>query len=112
MEAMRKRYKEVREGDRTIDYEAILTGSPTNRVHRRMIAHAKSVRHKLHHDKKFTDRALLWYNCRVKYSSINKYCDAQSKQGKDLDPKNIGKEIKHCDTAIGYQGRIMGNLDK
>lgn len=103
---MRKTYKVVKKGNKVIDYEAILTGAPTNREHRRLVAYSNSMKLKLKHDKKFLDAALLWYQCRIKYTSIEKYCDAESVRGKILDPKNVYKEIKPCDQALGYRGRI------
>jgi hypothetical protein len=109
MDDMRKTFKVVRKGDKTIDYEAILTGAPTNREHRRLVAYSKSMKLKLKHDKKFLDAAMLWFQCRVKYTSIEKYCDAQAARGKILDPKNVYKEIKPCDKAVGYRGRIKSN---
>jgi hypothetical protein len=106
MEDMRKKYKVVHQGDKTIDYEAILTGSPTNRERRRLMKYSKSPNLKLQHDKQFLDAAYLWYQCRVRYSSIEKYCDSLSQRKKIPDPKNVLREIKHCDRAIGYKGRI------
>jgi len=102
MAEMRKNIKIVHKGDKTIDYEAILTGSPTNREHRRLIEYSKSMNLKLAHDKKYLDAAYLWYQCRVRYSSIEKYCNSQTHRMKTLDPKNILKKIKPCDEAIGY----------
>jgi len=89
MAEMIKNYKTVHNGDKTIDYEAILTGSPTNRERRRLMKYTKSMKLKLEHDKKYLDAAYLWYQCRVRYSSVEKYCNSQTHRTKMLDPKNI-----------------------
>jgi len=111
MAEMIKNYKTVHKGDKTVDYEAILTGSPTNREHRRLIEYSRNMKLKLKHDKKYLDAAYLWYQCRVRYSSIEKYCNSQNQRTKMLDPKNILKKIKPCDKAIGYySGRIKKQI--
>ncbi|MFC2012424.1 hypothetical protein ACFLVU_04775, partial [Chloroflexota bacterium] len=59
---------------------------------------------KLKNDKIFVDAAQNWYQCRVAYPSINKYCEAP--ENYKLDPKNISKQIRPCDEAVGYQRRL------
>ncbi len=89
-----------------VDYHKVLTEQPMSRAHRRMIALGKKVKLRLKNDNIFMNAAQLWYQCRVVYPSVNKYCDAQSLNGNQLDSKNIEKKIKQCDEAIGYQGRL------
>ena len=60
----------------------------------------------MRNDRIFVNAARLWYQCRVAYPSINKFCDAKSNEGIILDPKNVGKQIRPCDEAVGYVRRL------
>lgn len=106
LERIRNFYKLRKYKGEVIDFHKILTEQPMSRWHRRMIASGKTAKLKLKNDRIFMNAAQHWYQCRVVFSSVNKYCEAQSYKGIRLDPKNIEKEIKPCDQAVGYQGRI------
>jgi hypothetical protein len=88
-----------------INYEYILTQKPTNRIHRRIVDKAQKGNLKLIHDKKILRAAERWYQCRVVYPGIEKYCNAEAARGVILEPKKIDKEIRPCDDAIGYNRR-------
>jgi len=106
LDRLNRIYKLRKIGKKTYDFEKILTEEPMSRMHRRMVAYGKKANLKLKNDRIFMNAARHWYQCRVVYSSINKFCDVQSKKGILLDPKNVQKEIRHCDQAVGYQGRM------
>lgn len=106
LERMRKAYKVRKYKGKIVDFHEVLTEQPMSRIHRRMIANGKKVNLKLKNDRIFVNAAQNWYQCRVAYSSINKFCDAQSEKGIILDPKNVDKQIRPCDEAVGYQRRL------
>jgi hypothetical protein len=105
LDRLNRIYKLRKIGKKTYDFEKILTEEPMSRMHRRMVAYGKKANLKLKNDRIFMNAARHWYQCRVVYSSINKFCDVQSKKGILLDPKNVQKEIRHCDQAVGYHKR-------
>jgi hypothetical protein len=100
LEKVRNFYLVRKNKGKIIDYHKILTEQPMSRMHRRMIADSKKVNLKLKNDRIFMNAARLWHQCRVVYPSVNKYCEAQSAHGEQLDPKNIEKMIKPCDEAV------------
>jgi len=106
-ERMRKFYTVRKYKGKTIDFHKVLTQEPMSRMHRRMVAGSKAAKLKLKNDRVFVDAAKNWYQCRVAYPSINKFCDAQSEKGIILDPKNVDKQIRPCDEAVGYQRRFQ-----
>ncbi|MFC1955987.1 hypothetical protein ACFLWZ_05630 [Chloroflexota bacterium] len=72
-----------------------------------MVAAAKAINLKLKNDRTIIDTARHWYQCRVAYSSIDKYLDAEADRGNiNLDLKNIQKQIRSCDDAVGYVRRL------
>jgi hypothetical protein len=113
LEKIRNYYKMRKYKGKVLDFHDILTNQPMSRWHRRIIAAGKAHKLKLKNDRIFVDAAEQWYKCRILYPSINKYCEAQSKLNEKvkLDEKNIYKQIKPCDEALGYQGRIKKRSD-
>ena len=107
-ERMRRFYTVRKYKGKTIDFHKVLTEEPMSRMHRRMVAGSKAAKLKLKNDRIFVNAAQNWYQCRVAYPSINKFCDAQSEKGIILDPKNIDKQIRPCDEAVGYLRRLPG----
>jgi hypothetical protein len=88
------------------DFEHILTMESNSRIHRRLAKNRKKTNKVFKHDYKFLDAAWLWYQCRVAYKSIEEFLSAEAEKGNDkLDYKNVQKEIKLCDDAIGYLKR-------
>jgi hypothetical protein len=83
-----------------LNFENILQKKPTSRIHRRIIANAKSSRIKLKHDRTIYKASEHWYECRVINKSINEFLSKEDNPGLDL--KNIQKEIKPIDVAMGY----------
>jgi hypothetical protein len=104
LERLRYIYKVRKYKGKVIDFHNVLTEQPMSRWHRRIVASSKAVKLKLKNDRIFKEAARHWYNCRVVYSSINKYCDAPGNY--HLDPKNINKQIRPCDDAVGYIRRL------
>ena len=106
LERLRRIYKLRKFGKRIYDFEKVLTEEPMSRMRRRIVASSKKANLKLKSDRIFMNAARHWYQCRVVYSSIDKFCDVQSEKGILLDPKNVNKEIRPCDKAVGYHGRM------
>jgi hypothetical protein len=112
IERLNRIYRTKKYKGKILDFAKIMSEQPTNRWHRRIIASGKAVKLKLHNDKIFINAARTWYQCRVVYTSVNKYCDAQSKLGVIFDPKNVEKQIRPCDDALGYIRRIPRKANK
>ncbi len=106
LERLRYIYKLRKYKGKIIDFHKVLTEQPMSRWHRRMIASGKAAKLKLKNDRVIVEAARHWYQCRVAYPSINKFCYAQSQHEIFLDPKNLHKQISPCDKAVGYQGRL------
>ena len=106
LERLKRIYKVRKLKGKIVDFEKVLTEEPMSRMHKRMVAAGKAAKLKLKSDRIFLNAARHWYNSRVAYSSINKYCEAQSAKGIMLDPKNVEKQIRPCDEALGYQKRL------
>lgn len=106
LERLRHIYKSRIYKGKTIDFHKVLTEEPMSRWHRRMVASGKAAKLKLKNDRVIIEAAQHWYQCRVAYPSINKYCDALSKKTVMLDPKNVTKQIRPCDDALGYIRRL------
>ena len=100
LERLRRIYKLRKYKGKIIDFHKVLTEQPMSRWHRRMVASGKAAKLKLKNDRVIIEAARHWYKCRVAFSSINKYCDAP--ENYQLDPKNISKQIRTCDDAVGY----------
>jgi len=105
---LRKIYKVRKYKGKIYDFEDVLTNQPTSRMHRMVVSNAKKAGRVLRHDEKFLYGAWLWYQCRVVHSSIDKFCDKLAADGTILDPKNIDKDIRPYDEAVGYEKRIRG----
>ena len=90
-----------------IDFYKVLAEQPMSRLHREIIAGAKAADLKLKNDRTIVKAARHWYQCRVVFPSINKYCGAF--ENYQLDPKNISKQIRPCDEALGYIRRLPRN---
>jgi len=104
LEQIRNMYKLRKHKGKVIDFHKELTEKPTGRWHRKMVASAKAYNLKLKNDQVIMSAARHWYQCRVVYPSINKYCD--DPKNYNLDPKNISKQIKPCDDALEYISRL------
>jgi hypothetical protein len=102
MEKLKNIYKVKKYKDKVIDFDKLKIEQPTNRLIRRIIANSKAMKLKLHNDKIFINAARAWYQSRVVYGSVEKYCDAELMRGIMLDPKNVDKQIRPCDEAVGY----------
>jgi hypothetical protein len=101
-----KIYKVREYKGKTYNFEHILTQHPNNRMHRRLVAAGKGTNMKLHHDYKYLDAAWLWYQCRIIYQNIDDFLDAEEDKGNhNFDYKNVQKQIKICDDALGYMKR-------
>jgi hypothetical protein len=106
LDRLRKIYKVRKIKGKVYDLERVVTMESNSRMHRRITSSAKKTNMIFRHDYKFLDAAYLWYQCRVAYPSIEEFLSAEAKNGNDkLDYKNVQKEIKHCDDAIGYLKR-------
>ena len=104
LEKLRALYKLRKYKGKTIDFHKVLTEEPMSRWHRRIVASGKAAKLKLKNDRVIIEAARHWYKCRVAFSSINKYCGAP--ENYQLDPKNISKQIRPCDDAVGYIRRL------
>jgi hypothetical protein len=102
LERLKRFYKVRKYKGKTIDFEKVLTEQPMSRWHRRIVASGKAAKLQLKNERIFMDAARTWYRCRVAYSSVSKFCDAQN----ILDQKNVEKQIKPCDEALGYRSRL------
>ena len=103
-ERVRDFYKVRKRKGKIIDFHKVLTEQPMSRLHRQMVASSKAVNLKLKNDRTIVEAARHWYQCRVVFPSINKYCDAF--ENYRLEPKNISKQIRPCDDAVGYMKRL------
>ena len=89
---------------KVIDFHKVLSEQPMSRLHREMIAGAKAADLRLKNDKTIVKAAQHWYQCRVVFRGVNKYCAAL--ENYQLEPKNISKQIRPCDEALGYVRRL------
>jgi len=111
-EKARDFYKVRRYKGKIIDFHKVLGEQPMSRWHRRIVASAKAANLRLKNDKTIMEAARRWYQCRVVYRSINEFCDAKSSEGIILDPKNVDKQIRPCDDALGYIRRLPRKTNK
>jgi len=109
-EKVRNFYKVRKYKGRIIDFQKVLKEQPMSRLHRQMVASSKAVNLKLKNDRTIVKAARHWYQCRVVFPSINKYCGAF--ENYQLDPKNISKQIRPCDEALGYIRRLPRKTTK
>ncbi len=112
LERLRRVYKLRKYKGKIIDFHKVLTEQPMSRWHRRIVASGKAAKLKLKNDGVIMNAARTWYQCRVNYRSVAKYCDAQAKLGIILDPKNVDKQIRPCDDALGYIRRLPQKINK
>jgi hypothetical protein len=110
LEKLTRFYKERKHKGKVIDFQKVLKDQPMSRWHRRMVASSKAVGLKLKNDKTIVKAARHWYQCRVAFPSINKYCAAF--ENYQLDPKNISKQIRPCDEVLGYIRRLPRKTGK
>lgn len=110
LEKVRDFYKVRRYKGRVRNFQKVLKEQKMSRLHRQMIASSKAVGLKLKNDKTIVKAAEHWYQCRVVFPSINRYCDAPDNY--KLDPKNISKQIRPCDDAVGYIKRLRREISK
>lgn len=103
LDRLRKIYKVRKIKDKIYDFEEILTKQPNSRMHRWMVSGGRRAGLVLRHDDKLMESAWRWYQCRVVLSNIDEFCSKQAEEGIILDPKNIYKEIRPFDEAVGYQ---------
>ena len=97
---------------KVINFEYVLNKQPMSRMHRRMVVDAKNAKLFLVHDAKIYQTAERWYMCRVLCSGVEAYCNLQADQGITLDAKNVYKEIRPCDEAMGYVRRRPSKFKK
>jgi len=90
---------------KTYDLDKVMIQQRPSRMYRNLVANAKKAGLLLKNDKTIMKAARRWYQCRVVYPSVNEFCVAESRKEIILDPKNVDKEIRPCDEALGYQGR-------
>lgn len=97
---------------RVVDFYKVLSEQPMSRLHRQMVASSKAVGLKLKNDRTIVEAARRWYQCRVVYPSIKKFCDAKSREGIILEMQNVDKQIEPCDGAVGYIRRLRRKTSK
>jgi hypothetical protein len=104
--------KEIKLGDKVLD-KSPFNGVSQERTHRLHTKMLKKYGYSLNHDKKLSDLAWYWYQCRVVYSGIEEFCNKHFKStGIKLDPANITKEILIADIATGYPRKNLYNSIK
>jgi len=106
LERVRDFYKVRKHKGKTVDFQKVLTEQPMSRLHRRIVASAKAVDLRLKNERTIVAAAERWYECRVVHRNIRAFCDAESWKGLILDPKNVDKQIRPCDDAVGYIRRL------
>ena len=104
LERVRDFYKVRKYKGKTVDFHKVVTEQRTSRLYRELVKSCKAVDLRLKNDKTIVEAARRWYQCRVVFPSINKYCDAF--ENYRLEPKNISKQIRPCDDAVGYMKRL------
>jgi len=97
---------------KVIDFYKVLAEQPMSRLHREIVAGAKAADLKLKNDRTIVEAARCWYQCRVVYPSIKKFCDAKSSEGIILELQNVDKQIEPCDDAVGYIRRLPRKTSK
>jgi len=110
-EKVRDFYKVRKYKGKIIDFQKVKE-QPMSRWHRRMVASSKAVNLKLKNDKTIVKAARRWYQCRVVYPSIGKFCDSEAEKGIILEPNNVAKQIRPCDDAVGYIRRLPRKTSK
>ena len=111
-EQVRDFYKIRKHKGKIIDFNKVLSEQPMSRWHRRIVASAKAADLRLKNDKTIMAVARRWYQCRVVYPSIKKFCDAKSSEGIILELQNVDKQIEPCDDAVGYIRRLPRKTSK
>lgn len=112
LEKLTRFYKVGKQKGKGIDFQKVLKGQPMSRLHRKMVAGSKAVNLKLKNDRTIVEAARRWYQCRVVYPSIKKFCDAKSDEGIALELQNVDKQIEPCDNAVGYIRRVSRKTSK
>ena len=112
LEKLTRFYKVGKHKGKVIDFQKVLKGQPMSRLHRKMVASSKAVNLKLKNDRTIMKAARRWYKCRVVYPSIDKFCDDEPEKEIMLDPKNVDKQIRPCDDAVGYIRRLPRKTSK
>jgi len=119
LDSYRIRFEQIRDfykirgyKGKTTDFYKVLSEQPMSRLHREMVAGAKAADLRLKNDKTIMEGARRWYQCRVVYPSIRKFCDAKSSEGIILELQNVDKQIKPCDDAVGYIRRVRRKTSK
>jgi hypothetical protein len=111
-EKVRDFYKVRKYKGKIIDFQKVLKEQKMSRWHRKMVASSKAVGLKLKNDRTIVEAARRWYQCRVVYPSIKKFCDAKSREGIILELQNVDKQIEPCDDAVGYIRRLPRKTSK
>jgi len=111
-EKIRDSYKVRKYKGKLRNFQKVLKEEPMSRLHREIVASAKAANLRLKNDKTIMKAALRWYKCRVVYRSIEEFCDNEPEEEIMLDPKNVNKEIRPCDDAVGYIRRLPGKATK
>lgn len=105
-------YKKRKYKGKITDFQKVLAEQPMSRLHRETVASAKAVNLRLKNAKTIMEAAQRWYQCRVVYPSIKKFCDAKSDEGITLELQNVDKQIEPCDDAVGYTRRLARKVSK
>lgn len=111
-ERVRNFYKVRKYKGKIIDFHKVLSEQSMSRLHREIVASAKAANLRLKNDKTIMEAARRWYQCRVVYPSIKKFCDAKSSEGIILELQNVDKQIEACDDAVGYIRRLPRKTSK
>jgi len=112
LEKLTRFYKVRKHKGKVMNFQKVLKEQPMSRLHREMVASSKAVGLKLKNDKTIVKAAEYWYECRVGYPSIKKFCVARSYEGIDLEWQNVDKQIEPCDNAVGYIRRLPRKAKK
>ena len=111
-EKIRDLYKVRKYKGKIRDFQKVLKEQPMSRLHREIVASAKAANLKLKNDKTIMKAALRWYKCRVVYPNIDEFCNSEPEEEITLDTKNVDKQIKPCDAAVGYIRRLPRKVTK
>ena len=81
----------------------LLINKTSRRKFYKMVNEYEDAGFKLKHVVPMVDKAILWYNCRIKYQGPAEYCKQMSLNGNDhYDPANISHQMKEIDEALNY----------
>jgi len=111
-EKIRDLYKVRKYRGKVRNFQKVLKEEPMSRLHREIVASSKAANLKLKNDKTIMKAAMRWYKCRVVYPNIDEFCNSEPEEEIMLDPKNVDKEIRPCDDAVGYIRKLPRKIRK